>query len=224
MVHTLLSKIERPRSDCCIKVKLMLSVSSVFTFKKLYSTLSLSTQVYKWIYTGQPLGLVSTSDVIVSGVGSSWNRMRNRKLDGIGIERIRRRFSFSSDSASAFVASVASGNQSLMIPKNSGGRKRSMEVGEKRGYWLIPNAPLISTKIAFLCIFPCSNQQKQNHSPKIPFYVCDQAQLFPVDFNTPPHTFFCMRSRRLWKNPQNFQFVLNRGRWGFPPVSPFLPY
>ena len=127
MVHTLLSKIERPRSDCCIKVKLMLSVSSVFTFKKLYSTLSLSTQVYKWIYTGQPLGLVSTSDVIVSGVGSSWNRMRNRKLDGIGIERIRRRFSFSSDSASAFVASVASGNQSLMIPKNSGGRKRSMD-------------------------------------------------------------------------------------------------
>ena len=97
-------------------------------------------------------------------------------------------------------------------------------VGEKRGFWLIPNAPLISTKITFLCIFPCSNQQKQNHSPKIPFYVCDQAQLFPADLNTSPHTFFCMRSSRTLKIPQNPLFVFNRGRWGFPPESPFLPY
>ena len=74
-----------------------------------------------------------------------------------------------------------------------------IRVGEKRGFWLIPNAPLISTNCAFFPLFFCSNQQKQNHSPKIPFYVCDQAQLFPADLNTPPHTFFCMRSSRTLK-------------------------
>ena len=73
------------------------------------------------------------------------------------------------------------------------------QVGEKRGYWLIPNAPLISTKCSFFHNFFCPNQQKQNHSPKISFYVCDQAQLFPADLNTTPHTFFCMRSSRTLK-------------------------
>ena len=93
-------------------------------------------------------------------------------------------------------------------------------VGEKRGFWLIPNAPPNLHEIALLCIFFCSfqqktklptkntdsssiasripmrshfcaffpakNQQKQNYTPKISFYVCDQAQLFSADFK---HTF-----------------------------------
>ena len=72
-----------------------------------------------------------------------------------------------------------------------------MQVGEKRGFWLIPNAPLISTKMCtFVPFFPAQTNRNKIHSPKIPFYVCDQAQLFPADLNTPPHTFFCMRSSR----------------------------
>ena len=93
-------------------------------------------------------------------------------------------------------------------------------VGEKRGFWLIPNTPLISAKNYFFPLFFCSTQQKpklfskntnsspiasiismrshfspffsahlnrnKNHSPQIPFYVCDQAQLFSADFK---HTF-----------------------------------
>ena len=35
-------------------------------------------------------------------------------------------------------------------------------VGEKRGFWLIPQRPLISTNCAFFPLFFCLNQQKSN--------------------------------------------------------------
>ena len=35
-----------------------------------------------------------------------------------------------------------------------------ISVGEKRGFWLIPNAPLISAKNYFFPLFFCSTQQK----------------------------------------------------------------
>ena len=36
------------------------------------------------------------------------------------------------------------------------------------------------------CVFPCSNSTENKVISKIPFYVCDQAQLFSADFK---HTF-----------------------------------
>ena len=53
-------------------------------------------------------------------------------------------------------------------------------------------------------VFPCSNSTENKVISKISFtYAIKQ---------------------NFEKIPQNFQFVFNRGRWGFPPESPFLPY
>ena len=52
-------------------------------------------------------------------------------------------------------------------------------VGEIRGYWLIPQRPLISTKNSFFPIFFCSNQQKENHSPKNPILRMRSSTTFP---------------------------------------------
>ena len=87
-----------------------------------------------------------------------------------------------------------------------------------------PTPPIFNVKLIFPNFF-CLNQQKQNHSPKIPFYVCDQAQLFLLILTQKTHTFLCMRSSRTLKKSHKISPSFSIGGvGGFPPVSPYLPY
>ena len=52
-------------------------------------------------------------------------------------------------------------------------------VGEKRGYWLIPQRPLISTKNSFFPNFFCLNQQKQKSLTQNPILRMRSSTTFP---------------------------------------------